>query len=212
LLEKGEVEVFRMRGGEEELIHTYDSGSTFGELAILYNSPRAATCRAKTACTLWTLDRYSFKVLALAACIQRRELYMQFLGGVPLLSTLSNMELMALADATREVEYAGDEVVCLEGERGDFFGIIREGEAIVTQKDPDSGFEKVIAALKTGKYFGEIALITNKHRTASVRSAPKQILKVLTVDRATFKRILGPLDDIMRRNMETYNDFFSQGI
>ena len=38
------------------------------------------------------------------------------------------------------------------------------------------------------------------------------VCTVLAIDRATFKRILGPLDDIMRRNMETYNDFFSQGI
>jgi len=212
LLEKGEVDVFRVRGGEEELVHTYEAGSTFGELAILYNSPRAATCRAKTECTLWTLDRYSFKVLALAACIQRRELYMQFLSGVPILTTLSTMELMALSDAMREVEYTENQVVCTEGERGEFFYIIKEGEAIVTQHDADSGFDKVIAALKPGKFFGEIALITNKHRTATVRSAPKQTLKVLTVDRATFKRILGPLDEIMKRNMETYNDFFSQGI
>jgi cAMP-dependent protein kinase regulator len=185
LLEKGEVDVFRIRGGEEELMHTYDPGSTFGELAILYNSPRAATCRARTDCTLWTLDRYSFKVLALAACIQRRELYMQFLAGVPVLTSLSTMELMALSDAMREIEYPENEVVCTEGERGDFFYIIKEGEAIVTQHDPDTDFDKVIAALKPGKFFGEIALITNKHRTATVRSAPKQTLKVLTVGKST---------------------------
>lgn len=247
LVERGQVDVLQVKGGEETLVHTYDPGSTFGELAILYNSPRAATCRARTACSLWTLDRYSFKVLALAACIQRRELYMLFLGGVPLLSSLSAMELMALADAIREEEYAAEEVVCSEGERGNFFAIIRQGEALVTQKEEEGG-EKVIASLKEGKYFGEIALITDKPRTASVRCAPKQVLKVLTigewrggkcvhalliamlgchhsrggavcdylltchVDRATFKRILGPLEDILRRNMETYNDFFSQGI
>ena len=190
LLEKGEVNVVRTRGGdsgEEELMHTYDTGTTFGELAILYNSPRAATCRAKTNCTLWTLDRYSFKVMALAACIQRRELYMQFLSGVPLLTTLSNMELMALADATQEVEYAADAVVCNEGERGEFFCIIKEGEAIITQQDADLGFEKVIASLKKGKYFGEIALITDKHRTASVRAAPKQTLKVLTIGKCAIQ-------------------------
>lgn len=181
LLEEGQVDVFRVRGGEEVFQHTYQAGSTFGELALLYNSPRTASCRAKTDCTLWTLDRYSFKVLALAGCIHRREQYMQFLGGVPILSPLSIMELMALADALIEREYSENEVVCKEGERGEVFYIIKSGEAIVTQHDADSGFDKVIAALKQGKFFGEIALITSKHRTATVRSAPKQTLKVLTL-------------------------------
>ena len=182
LLESGCVDVYKTRGGgEEELLYSYEDGNIFGELAILYNSPRAATCRARTLCTLWTLDRYSFKVLALAACIQRREQYMQFLSQVPVLSTLSTMELMALADATHEVEYDADHVVFKEGDRGDFFCIIKEGEAIITQHDADSGFEKVISSLKSGKYFGEIALITDKLRTATVRSAPKQTLKLLTI-------------------------------
>lgn len=212
LLERGEVDVLRRRGEEEEVVHTYESGSTFGELAIMYNSPRQATCRAKTSCKLWTLDRYSFKVLALAACIQRRERYMGFLSNVPVLSSLSDMELMALADALKENEFKEEEIVCSEGERGDLFYIIQEGEAIVTQRDEASGFENVIASLKQGKCFGEIALIANKNRTATVRAAPKQSLKALSIDRATFKRILGPLEVIMKRNMESYNDFFTQGI
>jgi len=209
---KGQVDVIRTRGGEEEIVHTYPPGSTFGELALMYNSPRAATCRAKTDCTLWTLDRYSFKVLTLAACIQRRETYMAFLTQVPVLSTMSDMELMALSDAMKEDEYPAEAIVFREGDRGDHFYIIREGEAIITQKNIDTGFENVIASLSKGKFFGEIALLTHKPRAATVRSAPKQTLKVLVIDRATFKRILGPLDELMKRNMSLYNDFYAQGI
>jgi CRP-like cAMP-binding protein len=64
LLQDGTVEVFVRRGrnGEESLTHTYGAGSTFGELSLLYNAPRAATCRANTDCVLWTLDRLSFRV------------------------------------------------------------------------------------------------------------------------------------------------------
>lgn len=63
VLEEGTVDVFVKKGGAEEaLIHTYEAGSTFGELALLYGSPRAATCRAATDCVLWTLDRLSFRV------------------------------------------------------------------------------------------------------------------------------------------------------
>lgn len=63
LLQEGTVEVFTRRGRNAEVLtHTYESGSTFGELSLLYNSPRAATCRAKTDCIVWTLDRLFFRV------------------------------------------------------------------------------------------------------------------------------------------------------
>ena len=67
-----------------------------------------------------------------------------------------------------------------------------------------------MATLPTGSYFGEIALLTSKPRQATVRS--KGSLKVLAVDRATFTRIMGPLDELMKRNMEQYNKYAAQAV
>eukprot|EP00595_Chromulina_sp_UTEXLB2642_P000840 CAMPEP_0196765830 /NCGR_PEP_ID=MMETSP1095-20130614/13838_1 /TAXON_ID=96789 ORGANISM="Chromulina nebulosa, Strain UTEXLB2642" /NCGR_SAMPLE_ID=MMETSP1095 /ASSEMBLY_ACC=CAM_ASM_000446 /LENGTH=183 /DNA_ID=CAMNT_0042124805 /DNA_START=140 /DNA_END=688 /DNA_ORIENTATION=+ len=50
LIESGSVDVYVEKQG---LVHTYIAGDSFGELAIMYNTPRAATCRAKTNCKLW---------------------------------------------------------------------------------------------------------------------------------------------------------------
>jgi cAMP-dependent protein kinase regulator len=108
-------------------------------------------------------------------------MYIGFLSQVPVLKTLSDMELMALADALVEDEYLGDSIVCHEGERGDHFFIVKDGEAIVTKKNFETGYENVVASLKKGKHFGEVALLTHKPRTATVRSAPKQTLKVLVI-------------------------------
>lgn len=44
----------------ETYLKTYNPGEAFGELALLYNAPRAATIVAKTAVTLWQLDRNTF--------------------------------------------------------------------------------------------------------------------------------------------------------
>ena len=56
------------KGGEEGvLMHTYQAGTTFGELALLYGVSRAATCKAVSDCVLWTLDRLSFRV-SVTAC------------------------------------------------------------------------------------------------------------------------------------------------
>ena len=77
--DEGEVEISEVK------VHTYKPGDSFGELAIMYNTPRAATCRAQTDCVLWTLDRVSFKAIIVSANMQKRELFQSFLKQVPIL-------------------------------------------------------------------------------------------------------------------------------
>jgi len=62
ILESGELECFRREFPEKEavLLKTYVPGEAFGELALLYNAPRAATIKAKTEAVLWCLDRATF--------------------------------------------------------------------------------------------------------------------------------------------------------
>jgi cAMP-dependent protein kinase regulator len=72
--------------------------------------------------------------------------------------------------------------------------------------------ENVITTLSKGNYFGEIALLTDKPRQATVRVAPRQNVRLLSLDRATFKRLFGPLDPILRRNLEAYNKFLARNI
>ena len=54
-----------------------------------------------------------------------------------------------------------------------------------------------------GNYFGERALLMNELRAANIVVTSDECT-VLSIDRATFMRLLGPLDDIMKRNMEEY--------
>lgn len=210
LLEEGMVDVYvSKKGGPETKVHTYTPGNSFGELAIMYNAPRAATCRAQTACKLWALDRVSFKVIVVAAAMQKREMFVGFLKKVPILESLTEMEIMTLADALAEEKYKDGEIICKQGDPGDNFYIIHTGEAVCLQKD-GSGEEKVVATLSSGNYFGEIALLTPKNRQATVKASGE--LKVLSIDKATFVRVMGPLDDILKRNMDQYNKFTAAGI
>ena len=59
---------------------------------------------------------------------------------------------------------------------------------------------------KKGDYFGERALIKNEPRAANVIA--KSDLVVVNLDRHSFKRLLGPLEEILKRNMEIYNQYF----
>lgn len=56
-------------------------------------------------------------------------------------------------------------------------------------------------------YFGELSLLREEPRAASIIAKDK--LKVACIDRNSFKRILGPLEDILQRNAEKYTKFIS---
>lgn len=64
---------------------------------------------------------------------------------------------------------------------------------------------KEVMQYKAGDYFGERALLRNEPRAANVIA--KTDCKLVSVDRHSFKRLMGPLDGILRRNMEIYEAF-----
>lgn len=210
LLEDGSVDVYiKKKGADEVKVHSYKPGDAFGELAIMYNAPRAATCRSSSEVRLWALDRVSFKVIVVAAAMQKRETYKNFLAQVPILESLTEMEVLTLADSLAEETYADNDVICKQGEEGNYFYIIKEGTAECFQAD-SSGDNRMVASLTGGHYFGEIALLTSKPRQATVKA--KGTLKVLAIDRATFTRVFGSMEDIMKRNMDQYTKYASQSI
>ena len=210
VVDKGTVDVYvRIQDGTELKVLDYSEGDSFGELAIMYNAPRAATCKATSDVRLWALDRKDFKVILMKTTISKRNVYKGFLQQVPILAQLTEYEILTIADALQEETFPDNSVICRQGDTGETFYIVKEGSAQCTQKTP-AGDEGVVAKLGNGAYFGEIALLTSKPRQATVTC--KGELKCLTLDRKTFKRVMGPLQDILMRNLEQYNKFQAANI
>lgn len=86
-------------------LKTYQPGEAFGELALLYNAPRAATITAKTASTLWQLDRDTFNHIVKDAAQNKRDRYEDFLSSVPILQSIDHYERSKIADAIKEQTY-----------------------------------------------------------------------------------------------------------
>lgn len=147
---------------------TYEEGEAFGELALLYNAPRAATIISKTECVLFGLDRETFNHIVKDAAAKKREKYENFLASVELLDTMDPYERSKIADALKPITYKKGEFVVKEGEFGDNFFLIEEGEAIATKTLKEGDEPEVVYKYKQGDYFGELALLRDTARAANI--------------------------------------------
>ena len=102
----------------------------------------------------------------------------ELLRGVPIFATLAPPALERLAKALVEVHVADGTAIFDEGAPGDRFYVIADGRAVV-----EAGGQR-IRTLKPGGLFGEIALLWDVPRTASVRARTR--LRLLALDRETF--------------------------
>ncbi|OWF55936.1 cAMP-dependent protein kinase type II regulatory subunit [Mizuhopecten yessoensis] len=207
VVDSGIYDVFVTSNGEEKKIHRFDNKGSFGELALMYNMPRSATIVAVTEGTLWAMDRKSFRRIVLRSAFKKRKMYEELLENVTILKTLEQYERMNLADALQSRAYEDEEEIIKQGEDADGMYFIESGTIRVTIEKPD-GNEEEVGRHTTGKYFGELALINNKPRSANVYSIGR--VRVAFLERGSFERLLGPCLDIMQRNSELYKQYTEQ--
>jgi len=81
VLESGALDCTKVFAGNTEptFLKEYKPGEGFGELALLYNAPRAATIKSKSDYVCWKLDRDTFNNIVKDAASKKREKYDNFL-------------------------------------------------------------------------------------------------------------------------------------
>nr|CAD7439570.1 unnamed protein product [Timema bartmani]CAD7455853.1 unnamed protein product [Timema tahoe] len=190
-------------GQEPKHIHTYENVGSFGELALLYNMPRAATIQAATDGALWAMDRTTFRRIVLKSAFRKRKMYELLIDSVPMLKALQSYERMNLADALVPRTYNDGDLIIKQGVAADGMYFVEDGVVQVTILG-DDGQEVEINRIMKGGYFGELALVTHKPRAASVYAVGTVKLAFLDVE--AFERLLGPCMQIMKRNIDDYED------
>ncbi|CAE7526037.1 PRKG1 [Symbiodinium pilosum] len=201
----------RKFGGQKIVMGIYKRGQSFGELALLYSAPRAASVRALTNSVLWVIDRAHFKEVLLKASAKKIEEYRGYLDAVPLLSALLKEERLELAEALVEMHFYEGEQVITQGQTGATFYIMFSGSVDVYKDEMKITTLEASIARKTTQYFGEFALLADEKRTATVKVTSASV-RCLVLDRDAFQNLLGPLKEIIesQKSRRQAADRFSQ--
>jgi CRP/FNR family transcriptional regulator, cyclic AMP receptor protein len=120
-----------------------------------------------------------------------RDAKVEALKRAPLLEGLSRRQLTELAKLTEDVDLKAGKVLCREGERGQEFFVIMEGEVEVTRN------RKLLATRGSGEFLGEIALVEDVPRTATLTA--KTPIRFFLLTRRHFLRLLDEQPGIERK-------------
>ena len=187
-------------------------GTAFGELALIYQSPRAATIRAMTDCKLWKVKRSWYRGLLGQIRMRLHEEKIEFLMDVNVKSKkfkdyFQRDQLDMIAQLMKLENYHEGQVVIREGEEGDTFYMIQSGEVGIYKK---AAGDQPILTISKQKYFGEKALLSDDVRAATCRAASPLTCYVLS--RADFNRVMGPLKDLFDEKVPERNTTISKTI
>mmetsp|Transcript_16459 Transcript_16459/g.35504 ORF Transcript_16459/g.35504 Transcript_16459/m.35504 type:complete len:357 (+) Transcript_16459:140-1210(+) len=208
IVSSGQVDVFVKRPGvpcEDERgpkVVQLGSGGLFGELALMYNAPRAATVVAVDGVSTFKLDAQDFKMLLAQSGAAAYAQYEGWLKEVEILKVLNNYELTKLADLLESECFDAGEDIVKQGDPGDKFYILEDGQA-AAYITGDGGEKLVKEYSKQGEYFGEVGLITEEPRRATVR-AMGEGCSVVSVSKEDFIAVLGPLNDLLKAQIDKY--------
>lgn len=180
-------------------VGAWTRGASFGELALLYDSPRKATCKASEDCKLWRVDQKTFRYMLASNTANQEKDVLGILRKVSFLADLEKDVLVRMADALTHVSYKEGERIISKGSSGEVFYILREGTVKVHDiGHGDSQYRDQF--LKPGDHFGERALLTGQPRAANCTA--ETACDVLCLSRKTFENILGPLQDLIDHTMK----------
>jgi putative peptide zinc metalloprotease protein len=189
----GEASVMTRRAGGDHQVGHLEKGDFFGERALLGNGGvRQATVLAESHLKLLVFSRQAFwQELAgtvewetkVRAALEERERLQQ----VPLFAKLAERELDVLAVKLEVVPVAAGQDIIRQSNPGDAFYVVREGSVEVLVQS--NGRRRRVATLRAGDHFGELALLDDAPRNATVRAAAAG--SVWRLDARDFRELVG---------------------
>jgi CRP/FNR family transcriptional regulator, cyclic AMP receptor protein len=128
----------------------------------------------------------------------RRGEKMAYLQRIPLFSRCSKKELGQIASLTTQIPISEGQVLTREGKYGWEFFVLMDGKAEVQRRGA------VAATLRPGDFFGEIALVSDRPRTATVTATSAG--SVLVLDEREFRSLMRAFPSIHLKVLQAVAD------
>lgn len=207
VVEKGElgiqVSVKGEGGGRESQLKVgdYSAGSAFGELALIFGSPRAATITATTDCKLWSLERAAYRSVISQLRFEehnekRKFISMCVVNDKRFSDIFDGSQIEDLTIATKMDTYEEGEVILREGEMGDTFYVLKSGR-VETFRTLSSGKEGH-GTLDIKMSFGTTSLLKNIPSPQTYKATSR--VEVYYLMKQDYEDILGSFQDALDGN------------
>eukprot|EP00930_Biecheleria_cincta_P032017 TRINITY_DN2221_c0_g1_i1.p1 TRINITY_DN2221_c0_g1~~TRINITY_DN2221_c0_g1_i1.p1 ORF type:complete len:772 (-),score=233.40 TRINITY_DN2221_c0_g1_i1:174-2489(-) len=182
-----------------ESLGTVEAGGSFGELALLYFAPRAATVTATSDGSVWVTARQQFKEVLLKANEVEAKEYITHIEKCAVFKALKDGEVKQLAEAMHEMNFSKDEEIFAQGESGTQFFLLFAGKVAVVKDGKE--VSQLEASSAQVQYFGEKALETKEPRAATIKVISESA-KTLWIDKESFEILLGSMADLEKRGRD----------
>lgn len=209
IVDSGTFDIFVQRKGETETppekVMVASVGASFGELALMYNVPRAATVTCAEAGALWCLEGEVFQMMLVTAENTKKSEYDTFLTGVDLFSDLTSYELTKLSDCLTSEPFDNGESIVTQGDEECAMYFVWDGECKAYIAG-EQGEVEVKHYTKPGEYFGEIGMVTNEPRRATVRACGEGCV-VLCLKKEDVTVSIGSIEARVQENIGKYPQY-----
>jgi CRP-like cAMP-binding protein len=195
IVQSGKIEIAQSKNQQKDVVlATVEPGGLFGELALFFDEARAASARVAGGVNevrLWKLSKADYMALVTrntniqAAAVrtvgrdptysrylERRELMEMMKSQCPIFRGFDKTDLQQCADSMEQVIFRDKEVIIQQGDKGDAMYFVKSGRVICSL----GGTGKVLSEIGTGGYFGELALLFDKPRAATVQAFGQNVV------------------------------------
>ncbi|MGC2063435.1 MAG: cyclic nucleotide-binding domain-containing protein [Thermodesulfovibrionales bacterium] len=216
-VQEGQLEVTtRTKSGLDVRLSVIGHGQGFGDMALLTCSVRSSSVHTTTDVTLYSLPKKDFEDVIWRESAFREKLLRQAEDYTQLnrIKTLQPFQLLdpgkmcALVEKMVARTYMPGENIIVQGEKGDFYYIIKSGSVAVLKKQKNGEGNIKVAVLGDGEAFGEEALIRDDPRNATCQALTET--EILALDKWDFNQIVKSsfLDNIFPEDItvDTYLD------